>query len=92
MIAINPLSAPKATDQKAELSKAAKQFEAIFARQLLTAARKASLGDGLFDNKATEEFQSMQDSQFADLMAEHGGLGLAKTIEQQLSTRLGVTK
>jgi peptidoglycan hydrolase FlgJ len=80
--------APKAADQKAELGKAAKQFEAIFVRQMLAAARKASLGEGLFDNSAVEQFQSMQDSQIADLVSERGGLGLGKTIEQQLSGHL----
>jgi flagellar protein FlgJ len=80
---------PKPADQKADLEKAATQFEAIFIRQMLAAARKASLSGGLFDNQATEQFQSMQDSQYADLMSQHGGLGLAKTIAQQLSNRPG---
>ncbi len=80
---------PKPADQKAELDKAAQQFEAIFVRQMLAAARKASLSDGLFDNQATEQFQTMQDSNYADMMAQHGGLGLAKTIAQQLSSRPG---
>ena len=90
MIVSNPTASPtpKPADQKAELAKAATQFEAIFVRQMLTAARKASLSDGLFDSSATEQFQTMQDSNFADLMAEHGGLGLAKSIVQQLSGRL----
>jgi flagellar protein FlgJ len=93
MIVSNPTPAtsltPKPADEKAELEKAATRFEAIFIRQMLAAARKASLSDGLFDNSATEQFQTMQDSNYADLMAGHGGLGLAKTIAQQLSNRPG---
>lgn len=85
----NTSLSPKPADQKAELEKAAHQFEAIFIRQMLAAARKASLSDGLFDSSATEQFQTMQDSNYADLMAEKGGLGLAKTIAQQLSNRPG---
>jgi flagellar protein FlgJ len=81
--------AARPADEKLALEKAAKQFEAIFIRQMLAAARKASLADGLFDNQATEQFQTMQDSNYADLMAEHGGLGLARTIAQQLSSRPG---
>lgn len=90
MIVSNPSAnlTPKPADQKAELAKAATQFEAIFVRQMLAAARKASLSDGLFDSDATEQFETMQDSNFADLMAQHGGLGLAKSIVQQLSGRL----
>jgi flagellar protein FlgJ len=79
----------KPADQTAELDKAATQFEAIFIRQMLAAARKASLSGGLFDNQATEQFQSMQDSNYADMMSQHGGLGLAKTIAQQLSNHPG---
>jgi peptidoglycan hydrolase FlgJ len=90
MISLNPLSGPAPIDQRAELGKAARQFEAIFVRQMLAAARKASLGESLFDSSASEQFRTMQDSQLADLMAEQGGLGLAKTIEQQLSSRIGV--
>ena len=92
MIVSNPASTSltaKPADQKAELEKAATQFEAIFVRQMLAAARKASPPDGLFDNSATEQFQSMQDSNYADLMSQHGGLGLAKTIAQQLSNHPG---
>jgi flagellar protein FlgJ len=93
MIVSNATSAtsltPKPADQKAELDKAATQFEAIFIRQMLAAARKASLSDGLFDSSATEQFQTMQDSNYADLMSQHGGLGLAGTIARQLSSRPG---
>jgi flagellar protein FlgJ len=85
----NTALTPKPADQKTALAKAATQFEAVFFRQMLAAARKASLSDGLFDSSSTEQFQTMQDSNYADLMAEHGGLGLAKTIVQQLSSRLG---
>lgn len=90
MMITNSMSvAPKPADQKVELGKAAKQFEAIFVRQMLAAAHKAKLADGLFDNSAVEQFQSMQDSRFADIVSENGGLGLARTIEQQLSRQIG---
>ncbi len=90
MMITNSMSvAPKPADQKAELGKAAQQFEAIFVRQMLAAAHKAKLADGLFDNSAVEQFQSMQDSRFADIVSENGGLGLARTIEQQLSRQIG---
>ena len=88
MIVGSSTSAARPADQRADLARAAKQFEAIFVRQMLAAARKASLGEGLFDNSSVEQFQSMQDAQFADIVAERGGLGLGKTIEQQLSQQL----
>jgi flagellar protein FlgJ len=83
------LAAPAPADQRADLAKAAKQFEAIFVRQMLAAARKANLGEGLFDNSAVEQFQSMQDAKLADLVSDKGGLGLAGTIEKQLSAHIG---
>ncbi|MBY8824455.1 rod-binding protein [Sphingomonas colocasiae] len=81
--------ASRPAEQQAQLGKAAQQFEAIFVRQMLAAAHKAKLADGLFDNSAVEQFQSMQDSRLADIVSENGGLGLARTIEQQLSRQIG---
>lgn len=82
------LSAPSAADQSKELAKVSKQFEAIFVRKMLAAARQASLGEGLFDNSAVEQFRTMQDDKLADLVAEKG-LGLAATIEKQLAHHIG---
>lgn len=89
MIVSNRFTPATPADQRAELGKAARQFEAIFVRQMLSAARQAKLADGLFDNSAVEQFRSMQDSHLADLISEKGGLGLAATIERQLSSHLG---
>lgn len=88
MIVQGSLDAPKADDRRGQLAKAAQQFEAIFVRQMLAAARQSSLADGLFDNSSVKQFQSMQDAQFADLVAQQGGLGLGKTIEQQLAAQM----
>ena len=67
------------------LSAAAKQFEAIFIRQMLSAARQSSLGGDLLGGKGVDTFREMQDARFADLAAESGTFGLAKHIEAQLS-------
>ncbi|GGC40924.1 hypothetical protein GCM10011371_30450 [Novosphingobium marinum] len=70
---------------RAELSAAAKQFEAIFLRQMLAAARKAGFGDDLLGNGGTETFRQMQDEHFADLAAGTGAFGMAERIEAQLA-------
>jgi peptidoglycan hydrolase FlgJ len=70
---------------RAKLGGAAKEFEAIFVRQMLAAARKANFGDELFGSSATDTFRDMQDSQYADLTAKNGTLGLAKQIEAHLA-------
>lgn len=74
---------------KAKLSGAAKEFEAIFVRQMLSSARQASFGDELFGSGAVDTFREMQDSKLADVMAETGTLGLAKQIEAHMARLIG---
>nr|AIA92928.1 CAZy families GH73 protein [uncultured Idiomarina sp.] len=68
---------------KADLEKAAKQFEAIFLRQMIGAMRSASLAEGLTDSSATDQFRDMADARTADSMAEKGSLGIAELLLQQ---------
>ncbi|HEX7752813.1 MAG TPA: rod-binding protein [Novosphingobium sp.] len=82
---------PATSGSREQLAKAAKDFEAIFVRQMLSSARKASagLGEDLFGNDATETFRDMQDSRLADTMAQSGAIGLAKQIEAHLARFAG---
>lgn len=68
---------------KADLEKAAKQFEAIFLRQMIGAMRSASLAEGLTDSSATDQFRDMADARTADSMADKGSLGIAELLLQQ---------
>ena len=93
MIAITSsfqLNAPRAVERE-RLSEAATKFEAIFARQMLASARKASLGDDLFGSQGLDTFRQMMDDRFADILAQSGSLGLGKSIETQLAAHLGLT-
>lgn len=74
----------KADADKAKLKTAAQQFEAVFLRQMIGSMRQASLGDGMFDSEATQQFQDMADSKTADSMSQKGVLHLADVIEKQL--------
>lgn len=87
LLATGSLAASHGTD-RARLAEAAKGFEAIFVRQMLASARQASIGDPLIGGQGLETFRAMQDSQFADLAAGTGALGLAKQIEAQLARHL----
>ncbi len=80
----------KGTDRE-QLAGAAKQFEAIFVRQMLAAARKTSFGEDMFGSQAMETFRQMQDDHFADVTAQTGSLGLAAQIEAQLARLLPPT-
>ncbi|MEN9933085.1 MAG: hypothetical protein RIS17_1658 [Pseudomonadota bacterium] len=78
--------APKA--EREQLAVVARKFEAIFVRQMLSQARKASFGDALFGSQAGDTFRQMQDERFADIAADKGMLGLATAIEKQLAQKL----
>ena len=75
--------AKSAAEQK-KLKSAAQAFEAVFLRQMIGSMRSANLGDGMFDNEGTEQFQSMADSKTADAMAGKGVLGIADMLLKQL--------
>jgi flagellar protein FlgJ len=77
-------TADKAQADQAKLKTAAQQFEAVFLRQMIGSMREASLGDGMFDSEATQQFQDMADSKTADAMSQKGVLHLADVIEKQL--------
>jgi flagellar protein FlgJ len=83
--------ASKTDADKAKLKSAAQAFEAVFLRQMIGSMRSASLGDGMFDNEATDQFQQMADSKTADSMSQHGVLGIAEMLEKQLGARIGAT-
>lgn len=92
MTTISPLGANPAAasgnSERAQLAAASRQFEAIFVRQMLSAARQASFGDQLFGNEGTATFREMQDSNYADVAAQTGAFGLAAQIEAQLARTL----
>jgi flagellar protein FlgJ len=71
-------------DADASFAKVAEEFEALFIQMMLKAARDASPEGGLFDSSEMKLYQEMMDSQVALEMAEHGGLGFASLLQQQL--------
>ncbi len=86
-VATSSAPAPAAASpERAELAEAARQFEAIFVRQMLAAARKSDFGgEDLFGSQSIDTFRQMQDEHFADLAASRGSFGLAAMIEAQLA-------
>lgn len=78
---------PARAQERAQLEKAAKGFEAIFTRQLMKTMRSASLGESIDGSSAVDQFQELSDSNMADGLASHGGLGIAQMMLQQLDKR-----
>ncbi|WP_294390641.1 rod-binding protein [uncultured Sphingomonas sp.] len=74
-----------------QLKETAKQFEAVFLRQLIGTMRSASLGDGVFDSSSTEQFRDMADARTAEAMAGKGALGVADLLVKQFGARLATT-
>lgn len=71
-----------ATDQDG-LAKVAKQFEAVFLRQMIGSMRQAGLSDDIFGSSAQDTFRDMGDARLADDMAGKG-FGIAELITKQL--------
>ena len=76
---------PQAT-KSSKIATAAKQFEALLINEMIKSVREASddgwLGGGT-DSSAESAF-GIAESQFAQTIADKGGLGLAKTIRHAL--------
>lgn len=87
---VSPFAAPPGGEGERErLKGAAQQFEAIFLRQMLAAARSTDFGgDELFGGQGEDTFREMRDAQFAQIASESGTLGLAARIEAQLARHL----
>ena len=73
-----------------ELKEVAEQFEAIFLNQMLKQMREAKLSDGIFDNSATEKYNSLLDLEQSKHLASSVNLGIADALVRQLGTKLKV--
>jgi len=66
------------------LREAARQFESIFAKMVLSSMRKASFGDPLLGSDQQNFYQGMFDDQMAVQLSQGRGLGLADMLVRQL--------
>lgn len=84
----NALNALKgSTDSKAALKEAAKQFEALFMRELLKSMREATAKSGMLDSEGENLGTDLLDQQFAQQLTGLPG-GLSEAIERQLAGRM----
>jgi peptidoglycan hydrolase FlgJ len=89
---IDSLRARAATDPKAAIKEAAKQFEALFMQELMKSMRQAqqAMSSGMFDNAGSQMGTDMLDTQFATKMTGLPG-GLSEVIAKQLERQMGGT-
>ena len=72
-------------EEHPEVRKVAKQFEALFVNQMISAMRKTVVRGGLVpESNAERVYQSMLDSQQAEKMADTEQLGLSQMIYDHL--------
>lgn len=72
--------------ERLELRKAAEGFEAIMIRRMLEAARASSLAeDAPLTGGGMKQFEKMRDEHFAEIAAQSGAFGFARSIEEQLA-------
>lgn len=85
---LNNLKALAGKDSKAAIKETARQFEALFMRELLKSMRDATMKSGLMDSEQGDFATDMLDQQYAQQMV---GLprGLGAMIERQLSQQIG---
>ena len=77
---LNDLKALAGKDEKAALKETAKQFEALFMRELLKSMREATMKSGLLDNEQGDLGTDLLDQQYATQMTGLPG-GLSEMIE-----------
>ncbi|PTU30601.1 flagellar assembly peptidoglycan hydrolase FlgJ [Stenotrophobium rhamnosiphilum] len=73
----------RAQDPEA-LKTAAKQFEAMFIKQLLKSANEAKIGNDMMGGEQGEFYQDMFNNQLAQTMSQGRGLGIADLLVRQL--------
>jgi flagellar protein FlgJ len=74
-------------DGKAALKQAAKQFEALFMRELIKSMREATMKSGMLEGEGSNLGSDLLDQQFAVQMSGLPG-GLSAAIERQLSKQM----
>lgn len=68
---------------RAQLKKAAAEFESFFIYYMLKSMRQAIPKGGLLDSRHRDTYTGLFDQEVASLAARRGGFGLGKAIENQ---------
>ena len=84
------LKARAATDPKAAVREAARQFEALFMNELVKSMRSSTLASGLLDSPTSTLGTEMLDQQFATKLTGMPG-GLSEAITRHLERQMGLS-
>lgn len=85
-VSLESLADNQALSQQQKIAEASRQFEAVLLRQFLSESQQPVISSEFSDNSNTAGiYQDMITNQLADSLSRGGGIGLAKTFEQQLA-------
>jgi flagellar protein FlgJ len=87
---LDALKSRAATDPRAAVRDAAKQFESLFMNELMKSMRSTTLSSGMLDSAGGNMGTEMLDSQFATQMSGLKG-GLSDAIARQLERQMGLS-
>lgn len=88
-IAPEQLAGSKALTEDQKIAEGARQFEAMLLRQILQESQKTVMPSKFSDNSATAGiYRDMITQQLADSISKSGSLGLAHSLERQLTRQL----
>lgn len=78
------------TKEKARVTKATQDFEAVFIGMMLKQMRKSMAGDNALFGKSSESkiYQDMMDDSLAQQMSRTGTFGIAKAMIKSMESRL----
>jgi peptidoglycan hydrolase FlgJ len=86
---LDRLAANPNVPEKEKVAELSRQFEALLLRQVLKDIRKTVIpSDLLPESLASNIYQDMVTQQLADAMSKSGTLGLARSLEKDLSRQL----
>lgn len=87
--ALSALKARAATDPRAAVKEAARQFESLFLNELVKSMRASTMASGMLDSEGGQMATEMLDTQLAGRMAGLPG-GLSDVIARQLERQMGL--
>jgi len=78
-------------DAKSALPEVARQFEAVMISMMIKNLRKTGMEDAIFKSQAMDSYRDMYDQQLGMELSKGQGIGLAKSIVEQMQYQSGET-
>ena len=85
---ITPAAPPATTKELKGLKKACEQFEAVFAKQLLSEMRKGTEETQMGDQAGSAIYKDMMDQAIGDSIAHQGALGIGQMLYKQFAAQV----